>query len=171
MWIWEPNFKHTSLTRLAEGPWKDLKISCTVPTPHESSHWAAKPPPGTMWLVLHRRSAACCAHITPSRKFSGSYWAVLSQWHILQTRVSPRAEQGELGPFAQTRPCCNRCWQLLHSKITSPLSGQVWTLAHGDLAISDPNSCSPVGRMSWPGSLSWGLMTALPCITISHSSL
>lgn len=47
MWIWEPNFKHTSLTRLAEGPRKDLKISCAASAPHESSHQTAEPPPGT----------------------------------------------------------------------------------------------------------------------------
>lgn len=107
----------------------------------------------------------------PSRTFSGSCWAVLSQWRTLQTRASPRAEEAELSRFAQTCPCCNQCRQLLHSKNASPLSGQVWTPAHGDLAISDSNSRSSMGRMSSPSSHSWRLMIAFPCITISHLAL
>lgn len=103
MWIWEPNFKYISLTRLAECPRKDLKISCVAHAQHESSQQTAEPPPGTKRLVLHRAPLPAVPTSPPSRTSSGSYWAVLPQWHILQARAS-QLQRGSLAHLHRHAP-------------------------------------------------------------------
>lgn len=135
--------------------------------PHKSSQQRAEPPPGIR--SCNRSSLAPTIPTSPlSMVFWGMYRPLPLQWHILQTRSSPLAEEGELSPSAQTCSCYN---SFCIAKMPLLCLGRSELRFTETWPFSVPKSRPSLGRMSWSGNLSWGPMTVFSCIIIHHLAL